>query len=95
MTEGTTFVVCDAGAGITGANSLKLKSTGRVELQALSYTEGRAVGSTVIDFKVRKLIEGRLGHLERLINGDSEAMIDRVMRNSFVRYKFWQSSVRS
>jgi hypothetical protein len=87
MTEGQTFVVCDAGGGTTDVNALKVKSTGRMELQALSYTEGHAVGSTVIDFRARKLVEGRLKHLRELINGDLEAVIDRVMRNSFVSHK--------
>lgn len=57
MTEGETFVVCDAGGGTSDVNVLKVKSARLMELEALSYTEGRAVGSTVIDFKVRLLIE--------------------------------------
>jgi hypothetical protein len=87
MTEGQSFMVCDAGGGTTDVNALKVKSTGRMELEALSYTEGRAVGSTVIDFKVHQLVEGRLKHLEQFINGDLEAVVDRVMRNSFVSHK--------
>jgi hypothetical protein len=87
MNEGQSFVVCDAGGGTTDVNALKVKSTSLMELEALSYTEGTAVGSTVIDFRVRTLIQGRLKHLERLINGDLETVIDRVIRNSFVSHK--------
>jgi hypothetical protein len=87
MTEGQTFVVCDAGGGTTDVNALKVKSTTFMELEALSYTEGRAVGSTVIDFKVKELLEDRLKHVRRFINGDLEAIIDRVMRTSFLSHK--------
>lgn len=87
MTEGETFVVCDAGGGTSDVNVLKVKSARLMELEALSYTEGRAVGSTVIDFKVKLLIERRLKRLERFMNGETEAVVDRVMRNSFLSYK--------
>lgn len=85
--EGETFVVCDAGGGTSDVNVLKVKSARFMELEALSYTEGRAVGSTVIDFKVKLLIERRLKRLEPFIDGELEAVVDRVMRNSFIGYK--------
>ena len=87
MTEGETFVVCDAGGGTSDVNVLKVKSARLMELEALSFTEGRAVGSTVIDFKVRLLIERRLKRLEKFLDGDLELVVDRVMRNSFQSYK--------
>lgn len=87
MPEAQNFVVCDAGGGTSDVNVLKVKSTRLMELEALSFTEGRAVGSTVIDFKVRQLIERRLIHLERFLNRDLDLVIDRVMRNSFQSHK--------
>jgi len=87
MTEGQTFVVCDAGGGTTDVNALKVRSTTIMELEALSCTEGHAVGSTVIDFKVKQLLKRRLKRVERSINGELEAVLDRMMRNSFLSYK--------
>jgi hypothetical protein len=86
MTEGQTFVVCDAGGGTMEVNAVKVKSTAPMELEALSYTEGLAVGSTAIEFKVKKLLESRLNHVVRFHDGELEAISDRVMCNSFWRH---------
>jgi hypothetical protein len=87
MTVGETFLVCDAGGGTSDVNVLKVKSTSLMELEALSYTEGRAVGSTLIDFKVRQLIEQRLKLARKFIDGDLENIVERMMRGSFPSFK--------
>jgi hypothetical protein len=66
---------------------LRVKSAGRMELDASSYTEGLSVGSTVIDFKVRKLVEERLNFIHRSTNGDLDNAAERMMRVSFSSYK--------
>lgn len=87
MTEGVTFVVCDAGGGTSDVNALKVKSARTMELEALSYTEGRDVGSMVIDYKVRLMIERRLRRLGMFTDEELEIAVDRMMRNSFSTYK--------
>lgn len=87
MTVGETFLVCDAGGGTTDVNVLRVKSASLMELEALSYTEGRAVGSTLIDFKVKQLIEQRLRFVRKFIDGDPESVVERMMRVSFPSYK--------
>jgi molecular chaperone DnaK (HSP70) len=87
MTTGETFIVCDAGGGTSDVNVLRVSSTGTMELDALSYTEGRAVGSTLIDFKAKKLIEGRLQLVREYIGGDIEGTAEQMLRDEFQSFK--------
>ena len=87
ITEGETFVVCDAGGGTSDVNALKVRSARLMELEALSYTEGRDVGSMVIDHKVSRMIERRLKRLGMFADAELETVVDRMMRNSFLSYK--------
>lgn len=86
MAVGETFIVCDAGGGTTDVNILKVRSAGLMELEALSYVEGRAVGSTLIDYEVEKIVERRLEAVRGHLRKDFHAVIDRVM-DSFTSYK--------
>jgi hypothetical protein len=87
MSVGETFLVCDAGGGTSDVNILRVKSVGLMELEALTYTEGLNVGSTVIDFKVKKLVEQRLQSIRGSIDGDLDAIADDMIRESFSSYK--------
>lgn len=62
-------------------------SVGLIELHALSYTEGRAVGSALIDFEAKRLIERRLDLVRGYIHEDLDTVIDRMMRRSFQCFK--------
>lgn len=57
------LVACDAGAGTTDINLLKIKSIGgeRTSLEALSWVEGQAIGSSLMDLKVPNPPESTLG----------------------------------
>lgn len=59
---GQVVLVCDAGGGTSDVNILKVISsgTGITELAPLQHVEGRAIGSTLIDFHVEKLVAERL-----------------------------------
>lgn len=59
---GQVILVCDAGGGTSDVNLLRVVSSGigLTELAPLQHVEGRAIGSTLIDFRVEKLIVERL-----------------------------------
>jgi hypothetical protein len=58
--KGTVFLMCDAGGGTTDINTLKVTSTeiGHIELEPLSYVEGVAIGSILIDSHVQNFLKG-------------------------------------
>lgn len=89
MQYGDIFLVCDAGGGTTDLNVLKMSSVikDRVELEPLSWTEGMAVGSTLIDFKVRRLLIDRLSKIQEHMTGDLEAIVSRMMQDRFATFK--------
>lgn len=76
MLKGETFLVCDAGGGTTDLNVLRVESTaqGRFELMPLCWTEGEAVGSTLIDWKVRTLIKERLVAIRGFLKGQGQGL---------------------
>lgn len=85
------LVICDAGGGTTDVNILKVTGSafGRIELKPLSWVEGRAIGSTLIDFKVEKLIEERLKRIQSQLQlqdslGD---VAKKMMLDKFETYK--------
>lgn len=59
---GQVVLVCDAGGGTSDINILRVMSSGGglTELAPLQHVEGRAIGSTLIDFRAEKLIAERL-----------------------------------
>ncbi|EME47965.1 hypothetical protein DOTSEDRAFT_42261 [Dothistroma septosporum NZE10] len=52
------FLVCDAGGGTQDLNVLKVVSTAqaRLELAPLCWNEGNAIGSTIINYKAKKIL---------------------------------------
>lgn len=88
------FLICDAGGGTTDLNVLKVKSTSsaRMELTPLSWTEGRAAGSTLIDYKVQLMLTQRLSKIQSKIPGfgrnvDLEAVASAMMLEKFNAFK--------
>ncbi len=89
MEKGEVYMVCDAGGGTTDLAVLKVESSsqGRPELRPLSWTEGAPIGSTLIDWRVRKLIRHRLSLIEHHLTGDLDDLISRMMKDRFERFK--------
>lgn len=81
---GDVFLVCDAGGGTSDVSLLKVTSSGigQTELEPLSWVEGRAVGSTLIDFRVEKLIAERLTSIRHLLASDPATIAHRMLRES-------------
>ncbi|KAK6441672.1 hypothetical protein LTR95_002088 [Oleoguttula sp. CCFEE 5521] len=87
MTIGESFVVCDAGGGTSDVNVLRVVSTGTLALEALSYVEGRAVGSVLIDYKAQKLVSQRLKLIREHVPGDIDAIAEQMVRDGFHTFK--------
>ena len=89
MERGEVFLVCDAGGGTTDLNVLKVESAtrGRMELVPLSWTEGEAVGSTLIDWKIRTKIKERLAMIQNYVPGDLDTVTSRMMQDKFETFK--------
>jgi hypothetical protein len=88
--RGEVFLVCDAGGGTTDLNVLKLTSSahnGQTGLEALTWVEGEAIGSTLIDFKVQKLISERLESIRYHLQGEPWAVAEKMMRGRFETFK--------
>ncbi|KAK5086586.1 hypothetical protein LTR05_003754 [Lithohypha guttulata] len=79
---GDIFLVCDAGGGTSDVNILKVISSGigQTELAPLSWVEGRAIGSTLIDFRVEKLIVERLQVVRDQLQETPEVTARRMLR---------------
>lgn len=83
------FLVCDAGGGTTDLNVLKVTSAARhkTQLEPLSSNEGISVGSTLIDYKVRKQLERRLRLVQQHLSGKVEDIIDKMMQDRYESFK--------
>jgi hypothetical protein len=79
--KGDVFLVCDAGGGTTDVNILKVKNSmyGQTELEPLSWVEGIAVGSTLIDFKVEKMVVERLEKIRTHLPAEADKLAERMM----------------
>lgn len=80
---GDVFLVCDAGGGTSDVNILKVQSSGvgQTELEPLSWVEGRAIGSALIDFRVEKLIAERLRSIHGHFVGEPELIAHQMLRD--------------
>lgn len=89
MQQGEVYLVCDAGGGTTDLNILKVQSAARnrMELVPLSWTEGEAIGSTLIDWRIRLLIKERLNLIKHYLPGDVDAIVSKMMRDKFETFK--------
>lgn len=89
MMKGDVFLVCDAGGGTTDLNVLRVESTARggFELMPLCWTEGEAVGSTLIDWRIRTLVKDRLMKVQYQIDGDVDSVVSRMMADKFDTFK--------
>lgn len=87
--NGDVFLVCDAGGGTTDVNVLKVQSaySGRTQLKQLSWVEGKAVGSALIDFKVGKLVQERLRLVEGHLSDSDHNIAEKMLRDRFETFK--------
>ena len=58
-----------------------------MDLRALSWTEGKAVGSTLIDHKAKQLVEQRLELIRDYLDRELESIVDEMMRGTFQNFK--------
>ncbi|KXT18312.1 hypothetical protein AC579_958 [Pseudocercospora musae] len=89
MEQDEVFLVCDAGGGTTDLNVLKVLSTARtgVALDPLSWTEGNAVGSTLIDYKARKVLVDRLRPIQDHLPGHVDTTVANMVDDQFRTFK--------
>lgn len=87
--SGDVFLVCDAGGGTTDVNVLKVSGAafGHTTLEPLSWVEGRAVGSCLIDFKMRKMILERLERIQHNLPAEPVALAEKMMSDRFETFK--------
>ena len=87
--KGDVFLVCDAGGGTTDVNILRVSesSAGQTELEPLSYVEGQPIGSTLINFRVEKLITQRLECIRHQLSAEPRRIAEKMMRSRFETFK--------
>ncbi|PPJ61260.1 hypothetical protein CBER1_10939 [Cercospora berteroae] len=88
MQRGDIFLVCDAGGGTTDVNALKVTAAarGKTQLEPLHWNGGAFIGSTLIDFKVEKILSDRLRMIPLELNGDVEPIVKDVIQGRFLSY---------
>lgn len=89
LEKGDVYLVCDAGGGTTDVNALKIANaaSGQVVLEPLSWVEGKAVGSTLIDFKMQKIIFSRLEAIRYSLPAEPALLAERMISAEFETYK--------
>lgn len=82
-------MICDAGGGTTDVNVLKVESAmkGSFELKPLSWTEGAAIGSTLIDHKIRKLVIDLLNNIQDHLSESPNVLATKMMQDRFETFK--------
>ncbi|KAK5175057.1 uncharacterized protein LTR77_000194 [Saxophila tyrrhenica] len=70
-----------------GNSSLRPITPNGMELVPLSWTEGEAVGSTLIDWRVRMLINDRLSMIQHYVPGGIETAVSAMMQEKFETFK--------
>ncbi|KIW12405.1 hypothetical protein PV08_09682 [Exophiala spinifera] len=89
LEKGDCYVVCDAGGGTTDVNVLKIQTTasGQTILDPLSWVEGRAIGSTIIDFKMENFIRQRLEKIRHVLPMEPDLLAAKMVNHRFETYK--------
>ena len=89
LEKGDVYVVCDAGGGTTDVNVLKITTAagGQTILEPLSWVEGRAVGSTLIDFKMQRIICKRLESIRHSLPVEPSWLAEKMISDRFETYK--------
>ena len=57
------------------------------QLQQLSWVEGRAIGSALIDMKFHRIVENRLHKITDYLEGDPDDTARKMMQGRFERFK--------
>lgn len=89
LEKGDVYIVCDAGGGTTDVNVLKITTAayGQTILDPLSWVEGKAVGSTLIDFKMQKLLFQRLEKIRHSLPVEPARLAEKMINDRFETYK--------
>lgn len=75
--RGEVFLVCDAGGGTTDINVLKVASES--VLEPLSFVEGKAVGSSLIDYKMEERILERLEGIRHSLTQEPAVIAEQMI----------------
>ncbi|RVX73957.1 hypothetical protein B0A52_02847 [Exophiala mesophila] len=84
------ILVCDAGGGTTDVNILKLASQRGMPLvlEPLSKSEGKPIGSALIDIRIQQYIERYLQNIaSRLLPNTPADVAEQMMIGRFERFK--------
>ncbi|KIX00240.1 uncharacterized protein Z518_10379 [Rhinocladiella mackenziei CBS 650.93] len=83
------ILVCDAGGGTTDVNILKLVSPkGQpVKLDPLLKTEGRPIGSALIDIRIQQYLERYLKNIAHRLDHSPAEVAEQMMIGRFERFK--------
>ena len=57
------------------------------QLQQLSWVEGRAIGSALIDINFHHIVEDRLHKIREYLQGDPDDTAHKMMQGRFERFK--------
>lgn len=87
--RGEVFLICDAGGGTTDVDILKVDSclAGRTQLKQLGCVQGRAVGSTLIDFRIEQMVKERLRSVEDHLPESVNSLAEKMLRERFETFK--------
>ena len=87
--KGDVFLVCDAGEGTTDVNIFKMTSAdmGHRGAQLLLWIEGSPIGSTLIDFKVEKLLTDRLESIRNHLQAEPRIIAKKMLRTRFETFR--------
>lgn len=94
--RGEVFLVCDAGGGTTDINILKVANSmfDQTLLEPLSYVEGLAVGSALIDFQMEEQIRKRLESVRPSLHDEPDRLAERMI-SSGDRFEIFKCSFGS
>lgn len=89
LEKDTTILVCNAAGGTTDVTVLSVESSGpRTQLTPLCWTEGEAIGSILIDWRIRTIIKERVNAIRHLVEeNDMDLLVSRMMSHTFATYK--------
>lgn len=89
LERGDVYVICDAGGGTTDVNLLKITTAafGQTVLHPLSWVEGKAAGSALIDFRLEKLIFERLEKIRHVLTVEPAKLAEKMVSDRFETYK--------
>jgi hypothetical protein len=87
--KGDVFLVCNAGEGTTDVDIFKMTSADMAHrgAQILVRVEGRPIGSTLIHFKVEKLLTDRLESIRNHLQAEPRIIAENMLQTRYGTFK--------